>query len=187
MKRNLMILVLGIALLTPVLRSQGFAAASGQKTLAATMDVYVFPKAGQDAQQQSKDEAACYAWAVENVGTDPFDLQKRAEQAKVQAESDKQQAQAATQGAGARGAVRGAAAGALIGAIADEDKSDAAAKGAAIGAVSARRRGRRARGQAEQQAEEKKQAADVSVAEGTEKFKKAFSVCLEAKDYLVKF
>jgi len=187
MKRNILIVVLGITMLTPVLRSQGVAAADGQKTLAATMDVYAFPKAGQDAQQQSKDEAACYAWAVDNVGTDPFDLQKRADQNKAQAESDKQQQQAATRGAGARGAVRGAAAGALIGAIADEDKSDAAAKGAAIGALSARRRGRRARGQAEQQAEEKKQTADASAAEGTEKFKKAFSVCLEAKKYMVKY
>ena len=30
------------------------------KTLAATIDVYVFPTEGQTAQQQSTDEAACY-------------------------------------------------------------------------------------------------------------------------------
>ena len=55
-------------------------APTGQKTLAATMNVYVFPKQGQDKQQQSKDEAACYGWAVEQVGTDPFELAKRVEQ-----------------------------------------------------------------------------------------------------------
>ena len=44
----------------------------GSKTLASTMDVYVFPNKGQDATQQSMDEAACYGWAVENTGSDPF-------------------------------------------------------------------------------------------------------------------
>lgn len=187
MKRTFLIVVVGLTLLAPGLLGQHVVADSGQKTLAATMDVYVFPTAGQDAQQQSQDEAACYSWAVDNVGTDPFDLKKQADQAKAQAESDKQQAQAATKGAGVKGAARGAAAGALIGAIGDSDKSDAAATGAAIGAVSARRRGRRARGQAEAQAAQQTQAADVTAAAGIEKFKKAFSVCLEAKSYMVKF
>ena len=47
---------------------------SGQKTLAATMDVYVFPTEGQAAEQQSKDEAECYNWAAGNTGSDPFNL-----------------------------------------------------------------------------------------------------------------
>ena len=44
------------------------------KSLAATMDVYVFPAAGQDQSKQSQDEVACYEWAVSNTGSDPFDF-----------------------------------------------------------------------------------------------------------------
>jgi hypothetical protein len=47
------------------------------KTLAATMDVFVFPAEGQDSSQQSKDEATCYEWAVGNTGSDPFNLAKQ--------------------------------------------------------------------------------------------------------------
>ena len=57
-----------------------FAQSEGSKTLAATMSVYVFPTEGQSAEQQSKDEAECYNWAVGNTGTDPFDLAKQSEQ-----------------------------------------------------------------------------------------------------------
>ncbi len=87
------------------------------KTLASTMDIYVFPKEAQAADQQSKDEASCYEWAAGNSGSDPFELQQQ---------------QVA---------------------------------------------------QAEQQGEAKQQATAGQI----ENFKKAFSVCLEAKDYLVKY
>ena len=36
---------------------------TGQKTLAATMGVYVYPTTGQTPEQQSMDEAECYTWA----------------------------------------------------------------------------------------------------------------------------
>ena len=57
------------------------------------------------------------------------------------------------------------------------DSSQGAAYGAAAGAVAARRRSRAASQQAQQQA----------TAEQVGNFKKAFSVCLEAKDYMVKY
>ncbi len=160
---------------------------SGQKTLAATMDVYVFPTEGQDAKQQSKDEAECYNWAVQNTGTDPFELAKDAEQAKQAAEQQKAQAAEAGKGAGAKGAVRGAAAGALIGEIADDDAGEGAAWGAAAGMMAGRRRARAAQQQANQQAEQQVRQAEQFSAEQIENFKKAFSVCLEAKKYMVKF
>ena len=47
-----------------------------QKSLAATMNVYVFPTKGQTAEQQSTDEASCYNWAVQNTGSDPLMLIK---------------------------------------------------------------------------------------------------------------
>jgi len=161
--------------------------AQAPKTLAATMNVYVFPSNGQDASQQSKDESECYNWAVTNTGTDPFELQKQAQAAQQQTQQQVQQASAATQGAGARGAVGGAAAGALIGAIADEDKSEAAAAGAALGAVAARRGAKRQSQQAAASAQQSGAATQQATAEQISNFHKAFSVCLESKKYMVKF
>ena len=165
--------------------SSGVAQESG-KSLASTLEVYVFPAAGQAADQQSKDEAECYNWAASNTGTDPFELEKQSAQQAQQTEQQVAQAQAATQGAGAKGAVKGAAAGALIGEIANDDAGEGAAYGAAAGAISARRRSRAASQQAQQQAKEQGAAQQQATAEQIGNFKKAFSVCLEAKEYMVK-
>jgi hypothetical protein len=158
-----------------------------QKTLAATMNVYVFPTEGQIAQQQSTDEAACYNWAVQNTGSDPFALQKQAQQAQQQADQAEQQIDQAGKGAGAKGAVGGAAVGALIGEIASDNAGAGAAWGALAGAVVARRRTERAKAEASQQVEQQNQQAQQATAEQIENFKKAFSVCLEAKKYMVKY
>jgi hypothetical protein len=161
--------------------------AAPPKTLAATMNVYVFPQKGQPPETQSQDEAACYQWAVQNTGTDPFTLQKQSEQQAQQTEQAKQQAQTAGKGAGAAGAVKGAAAGALIGEIANDDAGEGAAYGAAAGMVAGRRRAKSAQRQATQQAEQQGQQAQQATAEQLSNFKKAFSVCLEGKSYLVKY
>ena len=160
---------------------------AAQKSLSSTMEVYVFPTKGQDASQQSKDEAECYQWGVQNTGVDPFDLAKQAEQQQQQAAAAQQEIAQAGQGAGAKGAVGGAAAGALIGEIASDDAGRGAAYGAAAGAIVARRRTRRAKAEASEQVEQQSQQAQKATAEQIENFKKAFSVCLEAKEYMVKF
>jgi hypothetical protein len=162
-------------------------APTAQKSLASTLNVYVFPTKGQDASQQSQDESACYSWAVGNTGTDPFDLAKKAEQQQQQTQQQQQQIAQSGQGAGAKGAVGGAAAGALIGEIASDDAGKGAAYGAAAGAIVARRGTRRAKAEASQQVEQQSQQAQQLSAEQIENFKKAFSVCLEAKEYMVKF
>jgi hypothetical protein len=160
---------------------------SGGKTLAATIEVYVFPTSGQEAQQQSMHEAECYEWAATNTGNDPFELtQLQAEQSQ-DTEEAKQAAAQSTAGAGVRGAARGAAAGALIGEIADDDAGKGAAYGAAAGAIVSRRRAHAASQQAQAQAEASGQARQQASAEQIDNFKKAFSVCLEAKEYLVKY
>ena len=161
--------------------------ADDQKSLSSTIEVYVFPTEGQDASQQSKDEAECYQWAVQNTGVDPFDLAKQAEQQQQQAAAAQQEVAQAGQGAGAKGAVGGAAAGALIGEIASDDAGRGAAYGAAAGAIVARRRTRHAKAEASEQVEQQSQQAQKATAEQIENFKKAFSVCLEAKEYMVKF
>ena len=164
----------------------GHAIAQGQ-SLASTMEVYVFPSKGQEASQQSQDEAACYEWAVSNVGSDPFQLSKQQQANQQQAQAEQQAAKSAGQGAGARGAVRGAAAGALIGEIANDDASEGAAWGAAAGAIRGRRQGMAAQQQAQQQASQQAQQREQATAEQMANFKKAFSVCLEAKEYMVKY
>jgi hypothetical protein len=185
MKRTIVfaaIIALGVVLLAS---AQG--QPTGQKTLAATLNVYVFPTKGQTADQQSQDEMACYNWAVQNTGTDPFDLAKQSQQQQQQAAQAKEDAKDVGKGSGARGAVRGAAAGALIGEIASDDAGKGAAYGAAAGVIAGRRRGREQRQQAERRADQQAQQAQQYTQEQFDNFRKAFSVCLEAKEYMVKF
>ena len=46
----------------------------GGATFASTMEVYVFPKEAQQADQRSQYEAACYQWAANNTGSGPLEL-----------------------------------------------------------------------------------------------------------------
>jgi hypothetical protein len=174
---------LSVALAFPL----GNPALAQAQTLGSTMDVYVFPAEGQDSGQQSQDEAACYEWAVGNTGSDPFDLAKQEQADAQQAQADAQAAEQAGQGSGARSALRGAAAGALIGEIANDDASEGAAWGAAAGVVRGRRMGREAKAQAQAQAANQAEQREEATGEQLANFKKAFSVCLEAKEYMVKY
>ena len=160
---------------------------SANKSLSSTLEVYTFPQKGQDASQQSQDEAECYNWAVDNSGSDPFDLQKQKSANAEQAEKDKQQAAKTGQGAGAAGAVKGAVAGAVIGEIANDDSSKGAEIGAAVGLIRNRRKARAAKKKASEAAEQKAQSTATATSNQMGNFKKAFSVCLEAKNYMVKY
>jgi hypothetical protein len=164
-----------------------WAEGSGGKSLASTMDVYVFPKEGQVAEQQSKDEYSCYEWATTNTGSDPFELNKQSVAEAEKTEQAKTAAEQTGKGAGVRGALRGAAAGAVVGEIVDDDASDGAEIGAAAGAISARRKARKAREEAKAKAEQQGEAKQQATEQQLDNFKKAFSVCLEAKDYMVKY
>jgi hypothetical protein len=170
-----------IAMATPLLvHAQG-------QSLGSTIDVFIFPSEGQDSSQQSKDEAACYEWAVGNTGSDPFDLAKQEQADAQQAQADQQATAQAGQGSGARGAVRGAAAGAVIGEIANDDAGQGAAYGAAAGAIRGRRQRRFAQQEAQQQASAQAEQREGATEQQLTNFKKAFSVCLEAKEYMVKY
>ena len=167
--------------------SQYLSAADSRQTLASAIDVYVFPAEGQDVSQQSKDESYCYEWAVNKTGSDPFDLAKQNEIDQQQAQADMAATNQPVTGSGARSAVRGAAAGAVIGEIASDDAGKGAAWGAAAGAVAGRRRARAEQQQEQAQiATEAERKEEVTINQ-TENFKKAFSACLEAKHYTVKY
>jgi hypothetical protein len=166
--------------------AQRIAPPEAQKTLAATLGMYVFPAQGQAVDQQSKDEVECYGWAVQNTGTDPFELAKQQDQAKQQGAQPKQAA-AAT---GGGQVVAGAAVGAVVGEVASDDAGKGAAYGGAAGLLRARRKAAEARSAATARAEQQGQQAQQSqqaAAQQVEGFRKAFSVCLEAKHYLVKY
>ena len=181
--RNLLLMALALAIPTAALAQDD---PSG-KTLASSLDVFVFPADGQDSSQQSTDEVECYQWAVTNVGSDPFDMSKQQASDEELAEAQMAAAEQTGQGSGARTAVRGAAAGALIGEVTGGDAGDSAAIGAAAGLVAGRRRGRAANQQAVAQAESSQESREEATSGEIENFKSAFSVCLEAKDYMVKY
>jgi len=162
-------------------------AAAQSRSLASTLEVYVFPSEGQDSAQQSKDESECYQWAVSNTGSDPFDLSKQRDTNERQAQADLEAAQEVGRGAATGGFLGGAATGALIGEIANDDAAEGAAWGAGLGAIASRRAGRRARAEATAATTDEVATRETSIAEQVENFKKAFSVCLEAKEYLVKY
>jgi len=167
--------------------SQATAQSDGQKTLAGTLNIYVFPSKGQTAQQQSEDEAACYQWAVTNSGSDPFKVQDQQAADAQQAQQAQQQASQAGKGSGARGALGGAAAGALIGEIASDDAGKGAAYGAAIGVIGGRRHARREQASAQEQAQSQAQQSQQATQAQMDNFKKAFSACMEGKNYIAKY
>ena len=186
MKASIAALTAALVAVPSIAMAQTAVAPPG-KTIAATMNVYAFPTKGQTPETQSVDEAACYDYAAKSTGADPFTLQKQSEAQAQQTEAAKQQASQAGKGAGAKGAVGGAAAGALIGEIASDDAGEGAAIGAAAGVVAGRRKAKRAQGQATAQAEAAGQQAQQATAAQLDNFKKAFSVCMEAKGYMVKY
>lgn len=131
---------------------------------------YVFPAKGQSPDQQKKDEAACYSWAVQQSGFDPAKPPPAAAPA-----TPPTTATGTTPGAGARGAARGAVVGEVVG-------GDAGA-GAAVGAVAARGQSRRQNAAASQQAQQQQQAATQ---QQQASFARARAACLEGKGYTVK-
>lgn len=161
--------------------------AEQSQTLGSTLEVYVFPSNGQDSSQQSRDEAECYEWATGNSGVDPFDLAKQEQADQQQAKAEQQAAEQTGQGSAAKGAFRGAAAGALVGEIANDDASEGAAWGAAAGVVHGRRKGKQSQQQAQQQAAATAEQREAATDDELKNFKNAFSVCLEAKEYMVKY
>ena len=145
--------------------------------VSADSDLYVYPKGGQSSEQQEKDEHACYKWAKGQSGFDPM----RAPTA-TSAPPPKE----AKKGGAGRGALGGAAAGAIIGGV----TGGSAGKGAVIGAGAGALIGgvRRSEQTKKQEQAEQQWAADQSAqyAHNRNSYNRAYSVCLEGRDYTVK-
>jgi hypothetical protein len=140
-----------------------------EDSISSSIGVVVYPSKEQSAEKQSGDEGECYTWAKKETGIDPV------------AAASAPQEESSSEGGGERlrGAARGAAAGAVIGEIADDDAGKGAAIGATAGAVRGGRQARKNRRAQEQQAQQAKEAT-------LEHFQKAFSACMESRDYTVK-
>jgi len=186
--RNLLILTLALTMASaPIGLAQEAGEAGAQQgtgSQAALPDVttplglFVYPANGQDTYQQSMDELECYAWAQEQSGVNPMNIDANSEAAAAAA---RQQTADATTGAAVGGAARGAVGGAAIGAIAGD-----AGTGAAVGAVVGGVRGRRAKVVAEEQAAQAGAAqAEAAADEQLATFKRAMSACLEGRGYSV--
>jgi len=139
-------------------------------TTAVSGQQFVYPAKGQTPQQQKKDEAECYTWAVKQSGFDPAKPQPQQQAAQAPTT-----ATGATPGAGVRGAARGAVVGEIVG-------GDAGA-GAAAGAVAARSQSRRQNAAAAQQGQQQQQAATQQQQAA---YGKARAACLEGRGYTVK-
>ena len=134
-------------------------------------ELMIYPKSGQSAEQQEKDKFECYSWAKNESGFDPMAPPTATEPPPQQG---------APKGGVLRGAVRGAALGAII-----DDSSKGAKTGAWAGAaIGGMRRAdqKRSQAQAQQQWEQEQQQF---YAEKRSRYNRAYSVCLDARDYSV--
>lgn len=162
---------------------------------AQSIDMFAFPKNGQSADQQLKDESECYGMAKQRTGIDPQKAAPTGPTAEQVQAAQKQAAQNADQVKGGRaaGAARGAAGGAAIGAIAG-DAGKGAGAGAVAGTMSGGAKQRSANAQAQQKAaaqakgqlEKEHQQQLQAHKEGLDTFQRAFSACMDARGYSVK-
>jgi hypothetical protein len=189
---SLGLLVAGLSMLSAQAEAAQAAPAGSP---AQNIGMFAFPKKGQSADQQRKDESDCYGMAKQRTGIDaqappPQGLSEEEKQAaQQQAAANAPQAR----GGRVRGAARGAAGGAAVGAIAGD-----AGKGAGAGAVVGTMRGgatqRSANAQSKQQAASQTAAAQKQAdeellrqhQEGIDTFQRAFAACMDARDYSVK-
>ena len=146
------------------------------KLTLAQIGLVSYPAKDQSADQQKKDENACYEWAETNIGLTLVAGEVDA------AAAGRASAKSAGQGRVVRGTAGGAAIGLAIGAIAGN-----AGKGAAIGAVAGSIHGVRGRTNAKRTAGQSgAQQAVQANEQAVDQFKKAASVCLEARGYSVR-
>jgi outer membrane lipoprotein SlyB len=143
---------------------------------ALAQEPIIYPKKGQSSQQLTKDKYECSQWAKKETGFDPT--------APATASTPPPVKETTKAGPG-RGAVGGGLVGLGVGAIAG-----APGKGAAIGAASgALIGGVRRKKHTEQQDQKEQQWAQQEAAGQQQKrnyYNRAFSACMEARDYTVK-
>jgi hypothetical protein len=150
-------------------------AMGGTAPALAQGDIFIYPKKGQSAEQQSKDRFECHSWAVQQTGFDPSAPTTPGVSAP---------APPTTEGGAVRGAARGAALGAIGGAIAG-DAGKGAAVGAGVGAAGGAMRRRGAERQQAAAVQQQTQQQQAALEQQRSAFRRAMTACLEARDYTV--
>ena len=144
-------------------------------------ELIIYPAKGQSTQQMEQDKFSCYSWAKQETGFDPM-------QAQAPIQSVPSPPAGASPGSVVRGGARGAALGAAVGGIAGGWSG--AGKGAAIGGLTGGVfGGMRSRAYNQQAAQAQQQYAAQQSAQYRQKkdtYNRAYSVCLEARGYMVK-
>ena len=146
-------------------------ALSGAINVSVASDVIVFPAKGQSNEQMEKDKYACYGWAKKETGFDPMAAPKA---------STPPPSQTKQKGGVARGGVGGAVVGGIVGG------SSGAKKGLAAGGLLGGAKQGSANKKTEQKSKEWEQQEANKYAQGRSKYNRAYSACLEGKDYTVK-
>jgi hypothetical protein len=109
--RKILSLVAVLLVLAGMVYAQDTQPASMTASLNKNLGIYVFPAKDQKPDQQSKDEQACYSWAVQQSGVDPLNMQATKPDSVAKGPD----------GSAVKGAAKGAVAGVAIGAIAGDD------------------------------------------------------------------
>jgi hypothetical protein len=158
--------------------------------------MFAYPKNNQSADQQLKDESGCYSSAQQQTGIDPQAPPPAAKSAEQKAAEQKAAAENAPKKRGGRvkGAAGGAAGGAAIGAIADDEAGKGAAAGAVAGTMVGGAKQRKANKASQQQAaqqtaqaqQQEEAQAKAQYQEKINTFKRAYSACMEARNYSIK-
>jgi Glycine zipper len=143
---------------------------------ALAQEPIIYPKKGQGKQQMERDKFDCHQWAKKETGFDPLTPATASTPPPVKE---------TTKASAGRGAVGGGLVGLGVGAL-----MSAPGKGAAIGAASgALIGGVRRKKHTEQQDQKEQQWAQSEAADQQHKrnyYNRAFSACMEARDYTVK-
>jgi hypothetical protein len=134
-------------------------------------ELMIFPNADQSPDQQEQDKFACYTWAKDQAEFDPMAPPTATEPPPEQE---------AKKGGLGRGLLRGAAIGGIV------DGSDGAATGAAAGALIGGMRSRDQKRKEEAAREDWEREQQRIYAENRDRYNRAYSACLEAKDYTVR-
>lgn len=138
----------------------------------ARAQLFIYPKEGQNQEQQMKDQQECSSWAVQQSGYNPA----QASQMPVY------EGAGAQRGSAVKGAAMGAARGALIAGVSDGDAGKGAAMGAGMGAIGGRMRSRY---QQDQIAAAKNEVVRDMQIQGQTQYLRACKACLEGRGYTV--
>jgi hypothetical protein len=192
-----------VVLASPILTTQSLALGqtpssgqSGAFSPSKAIGLFAYPKNDQSSDQQLKDESECYGSAKQNSGVDPQAPPPAAKSAEQKAAEQKAAADNAPKAHGgrAKGAAKGAAGGAAIGAIADDEAGKGAGAGAVAGSMRGASKQRKANAASSQQAaqqtaqaqQQDEGQANAQHQEKLNTFKRAYTACMEARNYSVK-